>query len=397
MYIVVIFFTLLSIVVLKEVILYLRVKKRAVDLVALRLLNRFNYLIIIQISTLIWQVVIKRDIELFPFWILLFLFYGPYVLLAINHFLFKDEEGLLKVYFKDYYLSLFYFVSLSFFVFYFTENLRFINNYFYYAFVMLHLLFYGIKGFYLLKDKLSASENKDKREFKIIMYLSYLVGFVIVFSIIIFLFLTLFVDNHDVLFVFLTLTLIWIYVIINVFIYSIVSDKSELETIIYYSPENARESMLVEKINNFNISEDKVLYRNEKLELEEEYICSKYEKVRLSDDYLKQLDIKVRQVVLNEKAFLDPNFKISDLAIRVKVSRYYLSQYFTYIHNMNFREYINYLRIKDILENIENHNDRNEITANELFFQSAFNSKASFFKSFKSVTGMTPIEYIKIE
>nr|WP_262903912.1 helix-turn-helix domain-containing protein [Myroides odoratimimus] len=81
---------------------------------------------------------------------------------------------------------------------------------------------------------------------------------------------------------------------------------------------------------------------------------------------------------------------------KIKVSRYYLAQYFTYKHKMSFREYINSLRIKEILDKVDKLTCKKEMTANELFFQSAFNSKASFFKSFKNVTGMTPAEYIKL-
>ncbi len=407
MYIVVIFFTILSIVALKEVLLYYRVKKRNIDLVAFRLLSRFNYLIVIQSSTLIWQFIVKKDIGLFPFWMLLFLFYGPYVFLIIYHYLFKEKEKLFGVYFKDYYLSLFLFVLLSFIVFYVKDDLRFIEDIWYYSFyvfVMMHLLFYGIKGFYLLKDRLSEAVSSNRKEFKAILYLSYLISFTIVFSIIIFIFLTLFDHNYDVLFVFSILTLLWLYVIVSTFRYNVISDTFKVdfltqdESFEIYS--NTSEVILTNQVKSESSFLDYNLMHNDEIKINvfevNKDVCDKYDKVRLSEDFLEQIDIKVKQVILVEKAFLDPNFKISDLAIKIKVSRYYLAQYFTYKHKMSFREYINSLRIKEILDKVDKLTCKKEMTANELFFQSAFNSKASFFKSFKNVTGMTPAEYIKL-
>ncbi len=123
----------------------------------------------------------------------------------------------------------------------------------------------------------------------------------------------------------------------------------------------------------------------------------KYEKVLLSDVVIQKIDLKVTAIMIQKKAFLDPDFKMFDLARQSKVSRYYLAQYFRSVHNMNFREYINKLRIIHILEFIKNYNIKSQerLTINQLFTESSFNSKTSFFKSFKDVTGCTPAEFIR--
>lgn len=407
MYVFIIFFAILSIIVLKEITLYFKIRKKTIDFVAFRLLSRFNYLILIQIFTLFWQFVIRQDIELFPIWMLLFLFYGPYLFLILHHFLFKVREKFLAVYFKDYYLSLCLFIGFSSMIFYMIEDLRFNRNlwlYFFYVFIVVHLLFYSIKGFYVLKNILIDESVDKKRDFKLIKYISYLISFVLIFSIIIFVFLTLFKNNYDVLFIFSTITLLWFYVIISLFrqqvyqnVFSVENLNSEGIEINDYSEDNS-EIIIENRIKETTKGLDCFEYQIEEdnIKRDTDYDESKYEKVRLSTDFLNQLDIKVQQVIINEKAFQDPHFKISDLAAKTKVSRYYLAQYFTYMHNMNFREYINSLRIEEILNQIQNRDKEDQISVNELFFQSAFNSKASFFKSFKNVTGMTPTEYMRV-
>ncbi|AJA70712.1 hypothetical protein MYRA21_3623 [Myroides sp. A21] len=281
-----------------------------------------------------------------------------------SRYLFKEKEKLFGVYFKDYYLSLFLFVLLSFIVFYVKDDLRFIEDIWYYSFyvfVMMHLLFYGIKGFYLLKDRLSEAVSSNRKEFKAILYLSYLISFTIVFSIIIFIFLTLFDHNYDVLFVFSILTLLWLYVIVSTFRYNVISDTFKVdfltqdESFEIYS--NTSEVILTNQVKRESSFLDYDLMHNDEIKINvfevNKDVCDKYDKVRLSEDFLEQIDIKVKQVILVEKAFLDPNFKISDLAIKIKVSRYYLAQYFTYKHKMSFREYINSLRIKEILDKVD--------------------------------------------
>lgn len=407
MYVFIIFFAILSIVILKEITLYFKIRKKTIDFIAFRLLSRFNYLILIQIFTLFWQFVIRQDIELFPIWMLLFLFYGPYLFLILHHFLFKEREKFLAIYFKDYYLSLCLFIGFSSMIFYMIEDLRFNRNlwlYFFYVFIVAHLLFYSIKGFYVLKNALIDESVDEKGNFKLIKYISYLISFVLIFSIIIFVFLTLFKNNYDVLFVFSTITLLWFYVVINIFRQQIYRNVFSVENLnlerikINDCSVGSSEIININTIKDATKNFDCVKYQeqDDSLERDVDYEENKYEKVRLSTDFLNQLDIKVQQVIIKEKAFQDPNFKISDLATKTKVSRYYLAQYFTYMHNMNFREYINSLRIEEILNQIQNRDKEDQISVNELFFQSAFNSKASFFKSFKNVTGMTPTEYMRV-
>jgi len=110
---------------------------------------------------------------------------------------------------------------------------------------------------------------------------------------------------------------------------------------------------------------------------------------------LQRCDIKVTHIIIENKAYLDANFKMTDLASRTKISRYYLAQYFNVVYQMNFREYINKLRIEHVVQYIENHHRKSELSVHDLFLESAFNSKTSFFKSFKHVLGCTPLEFLK--
>ncbi|MEK6495214.1 helix-turn-helix domain-containing protein [Myroides odoratimimus] len=397
----ILFFISLGILFIKELILYYIVKKKNVYMVSFNLLSRLNYLVIIQISSFFWFFVVKKDPHMLPLWILLFVFYGPYLFLILYHYLLEEKNSFLNYYLQNSFFSLCFFVFLSFVFFHFIDDLHLSSDIWYFlcVFVSLHLLYYAIKGFYML-GSIKINREKYFQTYKVLMIL---LVFISIFSVFFAITLVFYRYYYNVLFSFLGLNLFGFYAFLGTLRYKLIYNiynNTDVEVKGQFDIVQEKNQVLI----SFQFSDPIVLDTDNQKNIDLKVIESeedvyqedtKYEKVRLSKDVLNRIDKKVNQIVLINKAYLDPNFKITDLAIQTKISRYYLAQYFSSIHNMNFREYINSLRIDDILEYIKNQKQKEKITVNELFFQSAFNSKASFFKCFKSITGMTPSEYLK--
>jgi len=99
----------------------------------------------------------------------------------------------------------------------------------------------------------------------------------------------------------------------------------------------------------------------------------------------------LKQAMVKDKLYLNPNLSLSQLAYHINIPPYYLSMIFKFL-NTNFYDYINSYRVKEVIEKLSDEkNDKYNIVA--LAFESGFNSKASFQRIFKNHTGMTPTEY----
>jgi AraC-like DNA-binding protein len=71
-----------------------------------------------------------------------------------------------------------------------------------------------------------------------------------------------------------------------------------------------------------------------------------------------------------------------------------LSQVINTVEQKNFFDYVNTLRIEEFKERIANP-DNQKYTLLSLAFECGFNSKTSFNRNFKNLTGKSPSEYLK--
>ncbi|AJH15269.1 AraC-type DNA-binding protein [Myroides profundi] len=401
----------LGVLLIKELILYYILKKKNVYMMSFKLLSRLNYLVIIQLSCFFCFILVKKDLYISPLWILLFILYAPYFILILYYCFFKEKNIFYNYYLNNSFFLLCFFTFLSFVFFHFIDDLHLSSDIWYFLCisVSLHLLYYITKGFYLL-GSIKRIKRKNLRIYNLQVIL---LVFNSVFSVFFVIALVYYRHYYNVLFGFLGLNLFGYYIFLGVLRYRLIHNiyndiSADIKAQFDVIQEKSQVSTSYQLTNtivlgtyyqgNIDLKEQESKGgENKKIDIEENIYQeeTKYERVQLSKDVLNRIDKKVNQIVLINRAYLNPNFKITDLALQTKVSRYYLAQYFSKIHNMNFREYINSLRIQEVLEYIKSQEQKEKITVNELFFQSAFNSRTSFFKCFKSITGMTPAEYLK--
>jgi len=103
---------------------------------------------------------------------------------------------------------------------------------------------------------------------------------------------------------------------------------------------------------------------------------------------------RLQKTMDEEKPFLDPLLSINKLALISKIPQYKISKILNSELNQNFYDYVNGYRITEIKERLEN-GEAEEFSILGVAMDSGFNSKASFNRVFKKVTGMTPSSYLK--
>lgn len=92
-----------------------------------------------------------------------------------------------------------------------------------------------------------------------------------------------------------------------------------------------------------------------------------------------------------EKLHLDPSLKIQDLASRLDTTPKVLSQVINQHFGKSFYDFVNTYRCEEV-KAILSQADR-KTTILEAMYQAGFNSKSSFNKEFKKLTGQTPSEF----
>jgi AraC-like DNA-binding protein len=95
-----------------------------------------------------------------------------------------------------------------------------------------------------------------------------------------------------------------------------------------------------------------------------------------------------------QKPYLIADLTLSRLAAMMMLNSGLLSRVINVGYNLNFNDFINGYRIKEVISRIDDQQHK-KVTLLGIAFDSGFNSKATFNRAFKKQTGKTPLEYIK--
>jgi len=99
---------------------------------------------------------------------------------------------------------------------------------------------------------------------------------------------------------------------------------------------------------------------------------------------------KLEQIMLEEELFKKPNLKLPDVAKKLSIPTHRLSQLLNDNFGKNFPQFVNEYRIKAAKELIQN-NDIYSLEA--IGYECGFNSKSTFYATFKKLAGTTPAKY----
>lgn len=121
---------------------------------------------------------------------------------------------------------------------------------------------------------------------------------------------------------------------------------------------------------------------------------TKYQKSSLSDDQIESIHIKLIQLMKEKKLHLTPELTLSMVSQELNVHPNTLSQVINSKEQKNFFDYINSLRVEEFIMRIAIPENQ-KYTLLSLAFECGFNSKTSFNRNFKNITGKSPTEYCK--
>lgn len=113
------------------------------------------------------------------------------------------------------------------------------------------------------------------------------------------------------------------------------------------------------------------------------------ESEKISD---KRLHKELIDFMENEKPYLNPELSLQEMAEKLGVSRHVLSAIVNQQQKMNFYEFVNSYRVKEVKDLMNKPENKNQNNYN-LAYDAGFNSKASFYRIFRQITHKTPSEY----
>ena len=119
---------------------------------------------------------------------------------------------------------------------------------------------------------------------------------------------------------------------------------------------------------------------------------NKYERARLSDDTVAQIRGRLMELVEREEVYADPDMSLTRLAAALEISPTYLSQVVNRAFGLNFRDYINSLRVQHA-QSLLRDPARADEPVIQIGLSVGFNSPSVFYSAFRKFTGMTPLNW----
>lgn len=101
---------------------------------------------------------------------------------------------------------------------------------------------------------------------------------------------------------------------------------------------------------------------------------------------------KARVGLIENRRFIQPDFKLSDLAAAIGMNAKQVSQALKAHHQQSFTTYLTDLRILEAKQLLTH---RPELTVEAVAYEAGFNSRSTFFALFKERTGLTPRAFQK--
>lgn len=101
---------------------------------------------------------------------------------------------------------------------------------------------------------------------------------------------------------------------------------------------------------------------------------------------------RLKEAVASNRLYEDPELTLATLALKLKMPPHELSRIINLGLEKNFSDFINELRVRDIARKMQDP-AYDGLTLLGIAYESGFNSKTTFNRVFKEMTGKTPVEY----
>lgn len=147
-------------------------------------------------------------------------------------------------------------------------------------------------------------------------------------------------------------------------------------------------------LHTYKLLKDKVSGMTNSAANKDNKTDEKYKYTKITEAECKVVCEKLYAYIETKKPFSNPELKIVDLAQALNCSSHTLSFIFNQYLTKNYYDFINEYRIKEF-KRLVSGTESSKYTLTALAEQCGFSSRASFFRSFKKLTGITPNEYIR--
>ncbi|MEO1451369.1 MAG: helix-turn-helix domain-containing protein, partial [Bacteroidota bacterium] len=122
----------------------------------------------------------------------------------------------------------------------------------------------------------------------------------------------------------------------------------------------------------------------------------KYAQSKLSSADLDRLKLRLDQYMEEKKPYLNGRLLKAELAEMIGLNKPDLARLLNEKIGMNFFDYVNYFRIREFID-IAKEDRAQNFTFFALAQEAGFNSKSTFNKAFKKVTGSSPTDYFRTQ
>lgn len=120
----------------------------------------------------------------------------------------------------------------------------------------------------------------------------------------------------------------------------------------------------------------------------------RYRTTRLTDEECKRLIKVLDKIMKTQRPYTNPELKSADLAAMAGSTGHALSFLFNQYMKKSYYDYVNEYRVAEF-KRLVAEGDTAKYTLSAMAAMCGFSSRASFFRHFKNITGVTPAEYMK--
>ena len=117
-----------------------------------------------------------------------------------------------------------------------------------------------------------------------------------------------------------------------------------------------------------------------------------YKKSGLRPVQMQSINEKMLNLMQSENLFLHSTLSLQELSDKLNIPTYHITQTLSEFCKQNFYDFVNSYRINEFKKRIDN-GDAKNFSLLGIAFDCGFNSKSSFNRIFKNITGITPSAY----
>jgi AraC-like DNA-binding protein len=139
-----------------------------------------------------------------------------------------------------------------------------------------------------------------------------------------------------------------------------------------------------------NVSENNLIEEAEVIEIVNVQVEKKED-----EGLLSEWKPKIISLLQNEKIYEDPELSLTQMAKQLKTNPSILSKTINQGFQLNFNDFINNYRIEAVKEKLQAGEQKTQ-TLLGIAYDCGFNSKATFNRAFKKVTGTSPKEWLEM-